>query len=111
MNSIKIMVLGILVLCMAAPPAEAQNTTERIIGSVIGALANQPSGYHDAYPYGYSRPLYRPYGYRPLGYRTYRSSYGTGLPFGASYYVDEGDYRNFKDAYGRQLGRIPLWQL
>ena len=119
MRTMKVLLTGLLVLSFLAPPAEAQwrRRNRNGVGTalaaaavlgVIGAIASNRNrnyyrpygGYYGGYPgvYGYARPAY---GYPAAG----------GLPFGATSFVDEGDYRNYRDVYGNYLGRVPLWQL
>lgn len=128
-------VVGFLTLSILAPAAEAQRrrrstrnaiAAAAVLGVVAAVAANRSNrGYYgDGYgnysgnscggDYGYSRyGGYSPYGGSafggPYGYRTYR----TVDPYqsGPASYVDEGAYRNYRDAAGNFIGRVPLASL
>lgn len=117
-----LLLTGVLLLTMIAPPAEAQRRRFRrgrsALGTaaalgVIGAIAASSNRGNYGRGYGYYGSNYYP-GYRSYGYAPYNRGYAypsyTGaMPFGASYYIDEGDYRNYYDAYNNYLGRTRLW--
>ena len=124
MRFFSVLVIGALLIPLAPQPVQAQSDTAGTILNVIGAIANQrsnrdyyrsdpyygggyrsyrssPYGYGVSSPYGYG--VSSPYGYRmssPYGYRVQSSR-----PYGAARIVDQGDYRNYYDAYGNYLGR------
>ena len=111
MNPTKLVLSGLLILSLMAPAAQARRFYgRRAVGTAvalgaIGAIASHH--YYPGYYSYYGAPVYGApvYGYaRPYAART-------ALPFGATSFIDEGDYRNYYDAYGHYLGRTALWNL
>lgn len=98
----------VVVSSICAPPAEAYG---RRYGSRYGS---RYGGYYRA-PY-YRAPVYpvpvNPYAYGPAcGAPVYRAPvYVAPNPYQLNgyQYIDEGDYRNYRDAYGRYVGRVLL---
>lgn len=104
MRFIGLLVIGALFLSLAPQPSRADDSdTARaildVVGTVAAARAARDYPRYDTYPYR----AYNPYVVtRPYGYSTWSRG---ALPFGAAYYVDQGDYRNYRDARGYYLGR------
>jgi hypothetical protein len=136
MRYAKWILVGFLTLSILAPPAAAQRRSRRnqrnaiaaaavlgVISAVAASRSNRGyyrdgghgyvygNGYDNVYGSGYG--AYSPYRAAvpgsPYGYRTARTDNPyQGGPFS---YVDEGAYRNYRDAAGNFVGRVPLASL
>lgn len=111
--------IGTILLCLSTVvPAARADFGDALLGAAVGAgisaaVDDDDDGTSYRREYRSFAPTYRRYRtYRTTpfrswdgGYRSFRS----GLPYGSAYFVDEGQFRNYKDAYGNHLGREPLW--
>lgn len=123
MKTTQLFLAALLGLALLAPPAHARRHGGALAAAaVIGTAAALSSHHH--HHHGYYGGYYRPYGYYRSGY--YGSYYDpyyaprvygapvvlptAGVPMvpGAVSYIDEGDFRNYRDAYGNYIGRVPL---
>lgn len=113
MKITKLCFVAFLTLALLAPPAEARRYSRHGRGGVAAAIILGVAGavaadraYRDRYvaPYG----AYAPYGYPvPYGYAVPGRA-GFVAPPGAYSYIDEGAFRNYRDAAGNYIGRVPL---
>jgi hypothetical protein len=124
MRYAKLGLTSLLVFALLTPPVQARSNTLRTVlgaAAVIGVASalsnrNRNRGYANNPYYGGSYPGAYGYGSSYPGAYGYRGAYGApvqsyGQSYGASSYVDEGEYRNYRDAYGNYLGRVHLSQV
>lgn len=106
MRRSNLLTIALLGLLLAAIPASARTS----FGIGFGNYGPYNSFYS---PYWYGGGYYGPWGYPYVGPSTYRSpqirpSSGVPMIAGATNYIDEGDYRNYRDDNDTYLGRYPL---
>ena len=104
MKTTKMMIIGLLGLALMTAPAQARAHFGFGFGS--GFYGPLDYGYSGFYPYGgyYGGPYGAPVYSRPMVV----PSGGVPMIQGAYGYIDEGDFRNYRDAAGSFLGRVPL---
>lgn len=102
MKNTKLKIIAVLGLALMLLPAQA--SAQFTIGLGGGGFYG-PWGYGGLYPYGgvygaYGAPIYSQPMVVPSG--------GVPMVPGAFGYIDEGDFRNYRDSSGAFLGRVPL---
>lgn len=118
----KLLGIGLLSVSLLLPApvragSEGRRNTAIAAAVAIGALALSrnrhrnryyaPSAYYGS-PYSSSGVYGAPvYGAPVYGAPVYGAVGGPMVP-GAASFIDEGDFRNYRDAYGNYLGRVPL---
>jgi len=122
MKITKMFAMALLGLALVAHPAEARRGRALATAAAVGITAAALSHHHDYYARGYYGGWWGPGYTAPLGYYDpyYTSYYRTpqvyprsGAPAiaGAASFIDEGAFRNYRDAAGNFIGRVPLSQI
>lgn len=100
MTRSRLILFAVLALVLASNPVSAQH---------VGVSFGFGPSYYSPYYFG---SYYGPWGYPyvPTVYRNpeVRPSGGVPMIAGAVSYVDEGEYRNYRDSAHAFIGRVPL---